>query len=68
MRGVLIATVAYWLVGLPAGYVAAFPLGFGPQGIWFGLLLGLGVAAVLLMRRFWGGHARGGWTLAGAAA
>ncbi|MRX49327.1 MATE family efflux transporter [Paracoccus sp. S-4012] len=64
----LIATIAYWVVGLPVGYIAAFPLGFGPQGIWFGLLLGLAVAAVLLMRRFWGGLSRGGWTLAGSAA
>ncbi|AXC49278.1 MATE family efflux transporter [Paracoccus suum] len=62
----LIAVVAYWLVGLPTGYVAGFILGYGPQGIWFGLLLGLAVAAVLLLRRFWAGEARGSWTRAAA--
>lgn len=64
----LIAAVAYWVVGLPTGYVAAFPLGFGPQGVWFGLLLGLAVAAVLLLRRFWAGEARGDWTRAATTA
>ena len=64
----VIAAVAYWLVGMPAAYVAAFPLGFGPQGVWFGLLAGLATAAALLMRRFWGGEARGDWTRAAAAA
>ena len=63
----LIAAVAYWVVGLPVGYLAAFTLGFGPQGIWFGLLLGLVVAAVLLLRRFWAGEAHGDWTRAANA-
>lgn len=64
----VIASIAYWLIGLPAGYIAAFPLGFGPQGIWFGLLIGLAVAAVLLLHRFWTGEARGAWTRAAATA
>ena len=55
---------AYWVIGLPSSYLLAFPLGFGPGGIWAGLTLGLTVAAGLLMARFWRGLARGDWTRA----
>ncbi len=48
-----LAIFSYWLVGLPAGWVLAFPLGMGPPGLWLGLLCGLSAAAVLLMTRFW---------------
>ena len=48
----LITLVAYWGIGLPIAYVLAFPVGWGPQGIWVGLLISLTVAAVLLVRRF----------------
>jgi len=64
----LIAGFSYWLIGLPAGYVAAFVLGFGAQGLWMGLLVGLLAAAILLMRRFWAGRTRGDWTRAMATA
>jgi MATE family multidrug resistance protein len=33
--------VAYWLIGLPAGYVLCFRLGWGVTGIWLGLCAGL---------------------------
>ena len=49
----LITLIAYWGVGLPIAYVLAFSVGWGPQGIWIGLLISLTVAAVLLVRRFW---------------
>lgn len=52
-----IAALSYWAVGVPASYVLAFPLGLGGRGLWLGLALGLAVAAVLLMLRFW----RGPW-------
>ncbi|HWU41950.1 MAG TPA: MATE family efflux transporter, partial [Bdellovibrio sp.] len=48
----LIAFFAYWVMGLPGGYLLAFPLGVGPVGIWIGLLLGLLFASVLLTWRF----------------
>jgi hypothetical protein len=31
----------------------AFPLGFGPVGLWLGLVVGLAMAAISLMARFW---------------
>ncbi|TDE41254.1 MATE family efflux transporter [Antarcticimicrobium sediminis] len=49
----VMATLAYWGVGIPASYVLGFPAGLGGVGIWLGLAAGLGVAGVLLMGRFW---------------
>ena len=33
--------VAYWLIGLPLGYLLCFRLGWGALGIWIGLCIGL---------------------------
>lgn len=75
LRGVLdtrapavIAAVSYWLIGLPVGYVAAFPLGYGAQGLWLGIMAGLSMSALLLLRRFWAARSRGGWTRYGTSA
>ncbi len=48
----IITLIAYWIIGLPMSYVFAFKFNFGVQGIWYGLSLGLGIAAVLLFLRF----------------
>jgi MATE family multidrug resistance protein len=48
----VIAITAYWVIGLPVGYLLAFPMSMGATGIWYGLLIGLSVAAVLLFYRF----------------
>ncbi len=48
----IITLVAYWVLGLPIGYLLGFKLDLGAQGIWIGLLIGLTVAAVLLFYRF----------------
>ena len=48
----LISLLAYWVIGLPVGYLLCFKLGFGVNGVWMGLLVGLSVAAVLLFLRF----------------
>ena len=58
----VIAAVSYWLIGMPVAYGLAFIAGMGPAGLWLGLVAGLTVAAILLMRRFWRGLARGDWT------
>lgn len=50
----VMATISYWLIGLPVSYLLAFTLGFGEVGLWLGLVIGLAVAAVLLLWRFWG--------------
>ena len=48
----LIAVTAYWVIGLPAGYLLAFNLGLGANGIWYGLFIGLTLAAIALFYRF----------------
>ena len=50
----VMATISYWIIGLPVSYVLAFTLGMGPVGLWLGLVVGLAIASVLLMWRFWG--------------
>ena len=47
-----IAAISYWLIGLPISYVLGFWFGFQEAGIWMGLVVGLGLAAVLLWLRF----------------
>ncbi|MCX7564847.1 MATE family efflux transporter [Sulfitobacter sp. F26169L] len=47
------AVLSYWGIGVPTSYVLGFTLGFGGIGIWGGLAIGLGVAALLLNGRFW---------------
>lgn len=47
-----IAFFAYLFIGIPTSYILSFKLMIGPQGIWYGYLAGLGVAAVLFYFRF----------------
>lgn len=49
----IIAAVAYWLIGIPAGYALGFLAGMGGVGIWLGLVVGLTCAALALHARFW---------------
>ena len=48
----VIAFLAYLGIGLPASWAFAFPLGAGAEGIWYGFLLGLGIAGILFFFRF----------------
>lgn len=48
----VITFLAYWVFGLPLGYYWGIYLGHGVSGIWYGLVLGLTVSAVLLYFRF----------------
>jgi len=43
--------LGFWLIGLPTSLVLGFRLGFGPQGLWWGLVAGLFVVAVFLLAR-----------------
>lgn len=48
-----LAAVAYWGIGMPTSYIFGFVLGWDGIGIWLGMSLGLGAAAVFLNLRFW---------------
>ncbi len=48
----LVNIISYWLVGFTSGYLLGMEFGFGPEGLWMGLIAGLTVAAVLHNWRF----------------
>ena len=48
----LVTLMAYWVLGLPLGYVMAFEFGWAEKGVWIGLLTGLTITAVMLFYRF----------------
>ncbi|MEP3674499.1 MATE family efflux transporter [Sulfitobacter sp.] len=47
------AAISYWGIGVPCSYLLGFVFGFEGVGVWAGLGIGLGVAAILLNGRFW---------------
>lgn len=48
----LVTFISYWLIAIPSAYVFAFHIGWGVNGIWYALSLGLTVAGVLNLWRF----------------
>lgn len=48
----VITFVAYWVIGLPAGYFMSTQLGMGILGIWYGLTAGLLTSSILLYFRY----------------
>jgi MATE family multidrug resistance protein len=54
-RAPLVANiVGFWLIGLPVSLILGFRLGYGPEGLWWGLVAGLfSVATFLLSRIAW---------------
>ena len=47
-----ISILSYGILALLSSYIFAFPLGFGPVGIWVGYVVGLSFAAVIFYSRF----------------
>ncbi|MEN0000925.1 MAG: MATE family efflux transporter [Pseudomonadota bacterium] len=53
-RWPVIATlICYWIVALPLAYGLGVPLQIGPNGIWIGYGIGLVLASIVLVGRFW---------------
>jgi MATE family multidrug resistance protein len=48
----IITFVAYWIIGLPVGYLLGFIFNMNVIGIWIGLMLGLTASAIMLSLRF----------------
>ncbi|MCK8462735.1 MATE family efflux transporter [Aliiroseovarius sp. S1339] len=49
----IIATFSYWIVGVPLSYVMGITWGWGAEGVWMGLVVGLLSAGVFMSWRFW---------------
>lgn len=47
-----IGVLSYWCIGLTSGYWLGLEAGLGGVGLWWGLAIGLAVAAVILTWRF----------------
>ena len=48
----ILIAIAYWVVGLPVGYLLAFRFNMGAPGMWTGFITGLTFAAFVLTFRF----------------
>jgi MATE family multidrug resistance protein len=49
----IFAFLAYWIIGLPVGWLLGFTFNLGSNGIWYGLSIGLTIATVLNFVRFY---------------
>lgn len=58
--------IGYWLIGIGIGAWLAFRQGWGGQGIWTGLAIGLAIVSVLMLAR-WSRREHLGLTVAKAA-
>jgi MATE family multidrug resistance protein len=58
--------IAYWLIGLPAGYVLCFRFGWGALGVWIGLCAGLVMIGSALLFTWHKRLAQGGFLAEGA--
>lgn len=48
----VIVTIAYWVLGIPIGYIIGVHFGYKAKGMWIGLVFGLTVSSILLNLRF----------------
>jgi len=49
---VLISLFGFWCIAFPCAYLLAFRFKFGGVGMWWGLIIGLFIAGVILFMRF----------------
>jgi len=48
----ILGFIAYWLIGMPTGLGLGFGLDMGPEGFWWGLVVGLFAASITFTYRF----------------
>lgn len=51
-RPMVVNFISYWVIGFPVGYYLGIVSDYGPEGLWFGLISGLSIAAILHNYRF----------------
>ncbi len=49
----ILGFIAYWLVGMPTGLGLGFGIELGPEGFWWGLVVGLFTASIMFFYRFY---------------
>ncbi|KPN63187.1 MATE family efflux transporter [Aliiroseovarius crassostreae] len=54
----VIASISYWLVGVPMSYLMGIHWGWGGEGVWAGLVIGLLCAGAFMSWRFWSRSSR----------
>lgn len=47
-----VSFVTFWLIAFPSAYLLAFPWHLGGNGVWWGLVIGIAIAAAILVIRF----------------
>lgn len=47
----LLNLLGFWIIGLPACWWLGFGTDLGPEGVWWGLALGIGIVALLILAR-----------------
>ncbi len=52
----VINIIVLWLVQIPAVWLLSQRWGWGVDGVWWGLVISMGVQALLMAGRFWQGH------------
>jgi len=45
----IVNLVAYWFIGIPLGWILCFRYGWGAQGVWIGLCIGLVIIGIYLL-------------------
>ena len=48
----ILIAIAYWIIGLPVGWLLTFKYKMGAAGMWTGLIMGLTFASLFLIKRF----------------
>lgn len=48
----ILVAVAYWVIGIPVGYLLTFHFKMGAMGLWIGFVVGLSLSAVFMSSRF----------------
>jgi len=49
----ILSTLGFWCLGIPVSLGLAFGLGLGAPGLWWGLVAGLAIVAIVLVVRLW---------------